>query len=201
MRSPLRWWGCVLQRVAALFLLAWPKVGASRVFAAAVLLSACRLLGTFGGEDLPCCGFGFGDAVIVELLKETNKLPVFKQQVWRKARRWPGRADSGACSRVGQRAGRERLLCPRCRRGAVAQVEDLVVALDESLRSAASGVAQQLRRAGRKVELVLEAKKMKVVFKVSEGVRLGFVRTAVRCCRVKRQRCRACARTRSKPSG
>lgn len=35
----------------------------------------CRLLGTFGGEDVPCCGFGFGDAVIVELLKERGKLP------------------------------------------------------------------------------------------------------------------------------
>jgi histidyl-tRNA synthetase len=34
-----------------------------------------RLLGTFGGEDVPCCGFGFGDAVIVELLKERGKLP------------------------------------------------------------------------------------------------------------------------------
>ncbi len=34
-----------------------------------------RLLGAFGGENLPCCGFGFGDAVIVELLKEKGKLP------------------------------------------------------------------------------------------------------------------------------
>ncbi len=42
---------------------------------------AYRLLGTFGGEDMPMCGFGFGDAVIVELLKETGKLPTFKQQV------------------------------------------------------------------------------------------------------------------------
>lgn len=34
-----------------------------------------KLLGTFGGEDQPCAGFGFGDAVIVELLKERNLLP------------------------------------------------------------------------------------------------------------------------------
>ena len=34
-----------------------------------------RLLGTFGGEDQPCAGFGFGDAVIVELLKDKNLLP------------------------------------------------------------------------------------------------------------------------------
>jgi histidyl-tRNA synthetase len=47
------------------------------------------------------------------------------------------------------------------------QVDDLVVAMDEGLREAASGIAQQLRRAGRRVDLVLEAKKMKWVFKVS----------------------------------
>jgi len=34
-----------------------------------------KLLGTFGGNDLPAAGFGFGDAVIVELLKMTGKLP------------------------------------------------------------------------------------------------------------------------------
>jgi len=34
-----------------------------------------QLLGTFGGEDLPAAGFGFGDAVIVEMLKMTGKLP------------------------------------------------------------------------------------------------------------------------------
>jgi len=34
-----------------------------------------RLLSTFGGEDVPAAGFGFGDAVIVELLKDRNLLP------------------------------------------------------------------------------------------------------------------------------
>ncbi len=34
-----------------------------------------RLLGTFGGEDQPMAGFGFGDAVIVELLKDKGLLP------------------------------------------------------------------------------------------------------------------------------
>jgi len=34
-----------------------------------------RLLSTFGGKDLPACGFGFGDAVIVELLAEKGLLP------------------------------------------------------------------------------------------------------------------------------
>lgn len=26
-----------------------------------------RLLSTFGGDDVPACGFGFGDAVIIEV--------------------------------------------------------------------------------------------------------------------------------------
>jgi histidyl-tRNA synthetase len=34
-----------------------------------------RLLSTFGGKDLPACGFGFGDVVIVELLKDKGLLP------------------------------------------------------------------------------------------------------------------------------
>jgi histidyl-tRNA synthetase len=34
-----------------------------------------RLLGTFGGSDAPCAGFGFGDAVIVELLRDRGLLP------------------------------------------------------------------------------------------------------------------------------
>jgi histidyl-tRNA synthetase len=34
-----------------------------------------RLLSTFGGEDIPACGLGFGDAVIVELLKDKGLLP------------------------------------------------------------------------------------------------------------------------------
>ena len=41
-----------------------------------------------------------------------------------------------------------------------------MVVMDEALRDGASGVAQRLRRAGRSVDLVLEAKKMKWVFKV-----------------------------------
>jgi histidyl-tRNA synthetase len=40
-----------------------------------------KLLGTFGGEDVPCAGFGFGDAVIVELLKDKGLLPDPGQQV------------------------------------------------------------------------------------------------------------------------
>jgi histidyl-tRNA synthetase len=40
-----------------------------------------RLLGTFGGADAPCAGFGFGDAVIVELLKDKGLLPAGAAQV------------------------------------------------------------------------------------------------------------------------
>lgn len=34
-----------------------------------------RLLSTFGGTDLPACGFGFGDVVILELLQELKLIP------------------------------------------------------------------------------------------------------------------------------
>jgi histidyl-tRNA synthetase len=34
-----------------------------------------RLLSAFGGSDQPCAGFGFGDAVIVELLRDKGLLP------------------------------------------------------------------------------------------------------------------------------
>jgi histidyl-tRNA synthetase len=34
-----------------------------------------RLLSTFGGKDVPACGFGFGDVVILELLGDKGLLP------------------------------------------------------------------------------------------------------------------------------
>ena len=40
-----------------------------------------RLLSSFGGKDIPACGFGFGDAVITELLKDKGLLPQLDQQV------------------------------------------------------------------------------------------------------------------------
>lgn len=40
-----------------------------------------QLLGTFGGDEQPCCGFGFGDAVIVELLKDRGLLPEIPHKV------------------------------------------------------------------------------------------------------------------------
>ncbi len=48
------------------------------------------------------------------------------------------------------------------------QVDDLVVVMDEGLRGEACAVATRLRAAGRCVDLVLESKKMKWVFKQSE---------------------------------
>ena len=46
------------------------------------------------------------------------------------------------------------------------QVEDVVITMEEGLRSAACEIAMKLRQAGRSVDLVLESKKMKQVFKV-----------------------------------
>ena len=40
-----------------------------------------KLLGTFGGENQPCVGFGFGDAVIVELLSDKGLLPAIPHAV------------------------------------------------------------------------------------------------------------------------
>eukprot|EP01026_Neomeris_dumetosa_P028789 TRINITY_DN2332_c1_g1_i6.p1 TRINITY_DN2332_c1_g1~~TRINITY_DN2332_c1_g1_i6.p1 ORF type:complete len:517 (-),score=90.88 TRINITY_DN2332_c1_g1_i6:180-1730(-) len=88
-----------------------------------------QLLGTFGGEDKPCVGFGFGDAVIVELLKDKNLLPDTKNKV-----------------------------------------DDMVMAMDERLRGEACNVAATLRGSGRKVDLVLEPKKMKWAFKQAERI-------------------------------
>lgn len=45
-------------------------------------------------------------------------------------------------------------------------MDDVVVVLDESLRATACSVATSLRAQGRSVDLVIEAKKMKWVFKV-----------------------------------
>ncbi|XP_019162482.1 PREDICTED: histidine--tRNA ligase, chloroplastic/mitochondrial-like [Ipomoea nil] len=83
-----------------------------------------RLLSTFGGDDLPACGFGFGDAVIVELLKEKGLVPKLSQQV-----------------------------------------EYVVCSLDRDLQGAASSVATKLREKGQSVDLVLENKPLKWVFK------------------------------------
>eukprot|EP00882_Tetradesmus_deserticola_P021915 GHRQ01023758.1.p2 GENE.GHRQ01023758.1~~GHRQ01023758.1.p2 ORF type:complete len:148 (-),score=23.49 GHRQ01023758.1:391-834(-) len=48
------------------------------------------------------------------------------------------------------------------------QVDDVVMVMDESLRPAACGVAARLRSSGRRVDVILEAKKMKRAFKQAE---------------------------------
>ncbi|KAF5737529.1 histidine--tRNA ligase cytoplasmic [Tripterygium wilfordii] len=83
-----------------------------------------KLLSTFGGDDVPACGFGFGDAVIVELLKEKGLLPELSLQV-----------------------------------------ENIVCALDRDLQGAAATVATVLREKGQTVDLILESKPLKWVFK------------------------------------
>jgi histidyl-tRNA synthetase len=89
-----------------------------------------KLLETFGGDPTPAAGFGFGDAVIVELLKDRSILPNF---------------DS-----VG--------------------VDTVVFAMNEELYPAALKVASQLREAGQTVDLVLESKKTKWVFKHADRI-------------------------------
>ncbi len=88
-----------------------------------------RLLSTFGGKDIPACGFGFGDVVIVELLKDKGLLP-----------------DTSAA------------------------IDDLVFSFGAEQRAAAASVANQLRAAGRSVELVLEERKVKWAFKRADRV-------------------------------
>ncbi|GAX14260.1 histidyl-tRNA synthetase [Fistulifera solaris] len=90
-----------------------------------------KLLETFGGDSIPAAGFGFGDAVIVELLKERNILPSFE--------------ESG--------------------------IDTVVFAMNEKLFPVAIQAATALRKAGQSVDLILEAKKSKWVFKHAD--RLG----------------------------
>lgn len=40
-----------------------------------------KLLSMFGGENVPACGFGFGDVVIFEVLKERNLVPELTRRV------------------------------------------------------------------------------------------------------------------------
>merc|ERR1740127_418017 len=95
-----------------------------------------KLLGTFGGDDLPAVGFGFGDAVIVELLQVKGLLP-----------------DLGS-------------------RGANSV---LVACQDEDLRGTAMAAAAAMRSAGVPVDVVLEAKKPKWVFKHADRTQAGYV--------------------------
>mmetsp|Transcript_20243 Transcript_20243/g.22928 ORF Transcript_20243/g.22928 Transcript_20243/m.22928 type:complete len:516 (-) Transcript_20243:46-1593(-) len=94
-----------------------------------------KLLETFGGDPTPAAGFGFGDAVIVELLKERNILPTFE--------------SSG--------------------------IDSVVFALNSDLYNPAIDIATKLRKAGQSVDVVLEQKKTKWVFKHSDRIESRFV--------------------------
>jgi len=94
-----------------------------------------KLLETFGGEPTPAAGFGFGDAVIVELLKERNVLPSF---------------DSSG-------------------------IDSVVFAMNTDLYGDAIKVATKLREAGQSVDVVLENKKTKWVFKHADRLQSRFV--------------------------
>eukprot|EP00308_Calcidiscus_leptoporus_P004298 CAMPEP_0119362786 /NCGR_PEP_ID=MMETSP1334-20130426/9732_1 /TAXON_ID=127549 /ORGANISM="Calcidiscus leptoporus, Strain RCC1130" /LENGTH=484 /DNA_ID=CAMNT_0007378039 /DNA_START=73 /DNA_END=1527 /DNA_ORIENTATION=+ len=94
-----------------------------------------KLLSTFGGEDVPAAGFGYGDAVIVELLKARGLLPTLPSS----------------------------------------SVEVVVFAMGAELQPQAIGVAAALRAAGRKVDLLLEQKKAKWVFKHADRLQAGHV--------------------------
>jgi len=94
-----------------------------------------QLLETFGGDPTPAVGFGFGDAVIVELLKDRDILPKFD--------------DTG--------------------------VDAVVFAMDEQLYGVAVDVACKLRAEGKSVDVVLEKKKTKWVFKHADRIRAGYV--------------------------
>jgi len=94
------------------------------------------LLETFGGVPTPACGFGFGDAVIVELLKERGLLPRFE--------------GSG--------------------------VDVVVFAMEEGLYKVAVEIAGVLRGGGGKsVDVVLEKKKTKWVFKHADRIGSRYV--------------------------
>jgi len=94
-----------------------------------------KLLETFGGDPTPAAGFGFGDAVIVELLKERDILPTFEA--------------SG--------------------------VDSVVFAMNDDLYDAAISVATKLRKGGQNVDIVLEKKKTKWVFKYADRLRSKYV--------------------------
>ncbi|KAJ4846353.1 hypothetical protein Tsubulata_027746 [Turnera subulata] len=117
-----------------------------------------RLLSTFGGEDVPACGFGFGDAVIVEASGNLFLFlfPCFGKGILETT------FDKVICGqKETKRLLKEKGLLPELS----LQVENIVCALDQDLQGAAATVANILREKGKSVDLVLESKPLKWVFK------------------------------------
>ncbi len=94
-----------------------------------------KLLETFGGDATPAAGFGFGDAVIIELLKERNVLPSFDGT----------------------------------------DIDSVVFAMNEDLYDSAVAIATKLRKSGQSVDVVLEKKKTKWVFKHADRIKSRYV--------------------------
>ena len=94
-----------------------------------------KLLETFGGTAVPAVGFGFGDAVIVELLKDKGVLPSFTY----------------------------------------ARVDAVVYPFSRAQFGGAAAVAATLRSADVSVDLVLEEKKTKWLWKQADRVSARFV--------------------------
>jgi len=94
-----------------------------------------KLLEAFGGAAIPAVGFGFGDAVIVELLKDKGVLPSF----------------------------------------ATGNVDAVVFPFSRALFPAAAAMATSLREQNLSVDLVLEEKKPKWLFKQAERVGASHV--------------------------
>mmetsp|Transcript_21678 Transcript_21678/g.28039 ORF Transcript_21678/g.28039 Transcript_21678/m.28039 type:complete len:505 (-) Transcript_21678:43-1557(-) len=89
-----------------------------------------KLLETFGGDPTAAVGFGFGDAVIVELLKDRGLLPSF---------------DASG-------------------------IDCVIFAMTDDLYGSALKVASKLREAGLSVDIILENKKAKWVFKHADRI-------------------------------
>jgi len=90
-----------------------------------------KLLETFGGEPTPAAGFGFGDAVIVELLKERDILPSFDD---------------------------------------LTNIDAVVFAMKPELYAPCVKVAQILRENGQSVDVIMQNKKTKWVFKHADRI-------------------------------
>ncbi|XWS66841.1 hypothetical protein CRYUN_Cryun05aG0235700 [Craigia yunnanensis] len=110
-----------------------------------------RLLSTFGGDDVPACGFGFGDAVIVEVMLFICHFDNIFQRL-----SFPHLTTIFS------------LLCLRKRdsyQNLSLEVDNIVCALDHDLQGVAATVATKLREKGQSVDLVSESKPLKWVFK------------------------------------
>jgi len=94
-----------------------------------------KLLETFGGDSTPAAGFGFGDAVIMELLKDRDVLPSFES----------------------------------------AGIDTVVFAMNPDLYEKSIMIAKVLRKAGQSVDVILEEKKTKWVFKHADRIKSRFV--------------------------